>query len=249
MTGSAAVVHRPGWYVARSAGSPRREGHPDPGAVGAGAGVDGARVAELECGSAGREDAEQFQPAAIQEPQGEPAGEGAAPRPAPGQLRPGGRRPTPRPGARSARHRQGGGVRPLPGGALDDAAQVLHARYDKIELPPVRPVVTRVERYLGRCPCCGGVTLGAGPGRDGRGLAVRRLDPGAGPPPGVEGPSVRKRTVAACTRCHQRDPAASRSSWRWADAKKDFEAELEIALSMTRSMVPWRISAASARMG
>src|SRR5215213_4913664 len=43
--------------------------------------------------------------------------------------------------------------------ALGEAAQVLHARYDKIELPPVRPVVTRVERYLGRCPCCGGVTL------------------------------------------------------------------------------------------
>src|SRR3954468_5599528 len=42
--------------------------------------------------------------------------------------------------------------------ALDDAAQVLHARYDKVELPPVRPVVTRVERYLGRCPCCGGAT-------------------------------------------------------------------------------------------
>ena len=31
--------------------------------------------------------------------------------------------------------------------ALGEAAQVLHARYDKIELPPVRPVVTRVERY------------------------------------------------------------------------------------------------------
>src|SRR5215218_9734848 len=43
--------------------------------------------------------------------------------------------------------------------ALGEAAQVLHARYDKIELPPVRPVVTRVERYLGRCPCCGGTTL------------------------------------------------------------------------------------------
>src|SRR3954464_4133859 len=43
--------------------------------------------------------------------------------------------------------------------ALGEAAQVVHARYDKIELPPVRPVVTRVERYLGRCPCCGGATL------------------------------------------------------------------------------------------
>src|SRR5687768_3844536 len=43
--------------------------------------------------------------------------------------------------------------------ALAEADQRLHARYDKVELPPVRPVVTRVERYLGRCPCCGGTTL------------------------------------------------------------------------------------------
>src|SRR3982751_1194951 len=43
--------------------------------------------------------------------------------------------------------------------ALGEADQVLHAHYDKVELPPIRPVVTRVERYLGRCPCCGGATL------------------------------------------------------------------------------------------
>ncbi len=43
--------------------------------------------------------------------------------------------------------------------ALNDADQVLHGRYDKIDLPKVRPMVTRVERYAGRCPCCGGVTL------------------------------------------------------------------------------------------
>ena len=36
---------------------------------------------------------------------------------------------------------------------------MLHGRYDKIDLPLVRPVVTRVERYAGHCPCCGGVTL------------------------------------------------------------------------------------------
>jgi transposase len=41
--------------------------------------------------------------------------------------------------------------------AEDD--QVLHARYDRIDLPPVRPVVTRVERYAGHCPCCGGITV------------------------------------------------------------------------------------------
>lgn len=42
---------------------------------------------------------------------------------------------------------------------LGEADQVLHGRYDKIELPVVRPVVTRVERYAGHCPCCRGVTL------------------------------------------------------------------------------------------
>src|SRR5512135_1968858 len=44
-------------------------------------------------------------------------------------------------------------------GPLSDADQRLHARYDKIDLPPVRPVVTRVERYAGYCRCCGGATL------------------------------------------------------------------------------------------
>src|SRR3954462_10214992 len=43
--------------------------------------------------------------------------------------------------------------------ALGEGDQRLHARYDNIELPPVRPVVTRVERYRGHCPCCGGTTL------------------------------------------------------------------------------------------
>jgi transposase len=47
--------------------------------------------------------------------------------------------------------------------ALNDADQVLHGRYDKIDLPVVRPMVTRVERYAGHCPCCGGVTLAAIP--------------------------------------------------------------------------------------
>jgi transposase len=43
--------------------------------------------------------------------------------------------------------------------ALDAADQRLEARYDKVDLPPVRPVVTRVERYAGRCRCCGHTTL------------------------------------------------------------------------------------------
>ncbi len=43
--------------------------------------------------------------------------------------------------------------------ALAEADHVLHGRYDKIDLPQVAPVVTRVERYAGRCCCCGGTTL------------------------------------------------------------------------------------------
>jgi transposase len=41
---------------------------------------------------------------------------------------------------------------------LGEADQVLAARYDKIDLPAVKPIVTRVERYAGHCPCCGTVT-------------------------------------------------------------------------------------------
>ena len=43
--------------------------------------------------------------------------------------------------------------------SLGETDQVLHGRYDKLDLPPVRPVVTRIERYAGHCACCGGVTL------------------------------------------------------------------------------------------
>ena len=39
--------------------------------------------------------------------------------------------------------------------ALEAEAQPLQRRYDKIEIPPVRPVVTRVEQYGGVCPDCG----------------------------------------------------------------------------------------------
>jgi transposase len=46
---------------------------------------------------------------------------------------------------------------------LTDTDHVLHGRYDKIDLPVVRPLVTRVERYAGHCACCGGVTLAAIP--------------------------------------------------------------------------------------
>ena len=47
--------------------------------------------------------------------------------------------------------------------AFAAADHALDARYDKVDLPQVRPVVTRVERYAGRCTCCGATTLAAVP--------------------------------------------------------------------------------------
>ena len=43
--------------------------------------------------------------------------------------------------------------------ALDEADQALAGRFDKVDLPMVTPVVTRVERYAGHCRGCGGTTL------------------------------------------------------------------------------------------
>jgi len=41
------------------------------------------------------------------------------------------------------------------GGAVEAHEQHVHAVYDKIELPPIRPIVSRVEQYAGQCPHCG----------------------------------------------------------------------------------------------
>src|SRR6266704_4847270 len=45
-------------------------------------------------------------------------------------------------------------VCPHCGEGVSEAGQSLHAVYDKIELPPVQPIVTRVEQYCGRCAGC-----------------------------------------------------------------------------------------------
>jgi transposase len=44
------------------------------------------------------------------------------------------------------------------GGALSEADQILHHAYDKVDIPPVKPVVTRVEIYYGGCPGCSQAT-------------------------------------------------------------------------------------------
>ena len=81
--------------------------------------------------------------------------------------------PGPRPGThRAASVGRAGGGRPLHpdpdnviiakakscphcGHGVQQADQQLHAVYDKIEIPPVKPVVTRVQQYGGDCAHCG----------------------------------------------------------------------------------------------
>jgi transposase len=46
-------------------------------------------------------------------------------------------------------------VCPHCGDGVSEAGPSLQAVYDKIEVPPVKPIVTRVERYGGRCAGCG----------------------------------------------------------------------------------------------
>src|ERR1700690_2711951 len=41
---------------------------------------------------------------------------------------------------------------------LADEDQSLSSQYDKIDIPPVKPIITRVERYTGHCSHCGGNT-------------------------------------------------------------------------------------------
>ncbi|MFQ4139892.1 IS66 family transposase [Nodosilinea sp. PGN35] len=43
---------------------------------------------------------------------------------------------------------------PYCGTEVDPSGQQLKAVYERIDLPQVRPQVTRVERYGGQCPCC-----------------------------------------------------------------------------------------------
>ena len=42
--------------------------------------------------------------------------------------------------------------------ALSQADLSLLARYDKVDLPKVKPIVTRVELFAGHCRCCGQTT-------------------------------------------------------------------------------------------
>lgn len=39
--------------------------------------------------------------------------------------------------------------------AIPAEVQRLHSRYDRIGLPKIQPIVTRVERYQGQCKACG----------------------------------------------------------------------------------------------
>jgi transposase len=118
--------------------------------------------------------------------------------------------------------------------ALADADQTLDARYDKIDLPKVRPVVTRVERYAGHCRCCGAATLAAVP---------EGLEPGTPFSPNIVALAMYLRFVHAVS--YQRlsrlllDLFALRISEGALDAafrrgKPQFDADVAIILSRLR---------------
>ena len=71
---------------------------------------------------------------------------------------------------------------------LDAADQKLAARYDKVDLPLVRPPVTRVERHGGQCRHCGRTTLAPVP---------EGLEPGTPLSPNVVALAVYLRVVHA----------------------------------------------------
>ena len=62
------------------------------------------------------------------------------------------------------------------GGAVQAHEQHPHAVYDKIELPPITPIVTRVEQYGGQCPHCGQLVCGPSPGGNGARHTLWGLD-------------------------------------------------------------------------
>src|SRR5215470_11066791 len=48
------------------------------------------------------------------------------------------------------------------GAVLDEAEQELAKEYDHIDIPPIRPITTRIELFRATCPCCKArVTAGA----------------------------------------------------------------------------------------
>ena len=49
------------------------------------------------------------------------------------------------------------------GAEMGETGQQIRERYDKIDIPPIEPIVTRVERYDCRCPQCGAAQLAAVP--------------------------------------------------------------------------------------
>src|SRR5215510_11025458 len=40
------------------------------------------------------------------------------------------------------------------GAVLDEAGQELAKEYDHIDIPPIRPITTRIELFRATCPCC-----------------------------------------------------------------------------------------------
>src|SRR5450755_4837685 len=65
------------------------------------------------------------------------------------------------------------------GAALEEAGQELARVWDHVDLPPIKPITTRINLFRATCPCCK-ARYREGAGRQARGLAVRSRHKGCG---------------------------------------------------------------------
>ena len=60
--------------------------------------------------------------------------------------------------------------------ALPEISQTTQQVYDRFELPPIKPDVTQVRLFGGRCACCGERVIAAAPAGLETGFAIRSVD-------------------------------------------------------------------------
>ena len=146
LTGSRGSDSKLGMYFGRANSlQPRRAGRSRPGVFRAGAHRRTRAAAQRSA-----QDAQQLLPASIGRPEGEPARAGP-------KVRKG------RPGVARELAEHPDDVREVFAATCTgcgqpvtpaDQPELAHA-YDHIDLPPLRPIVTRVNLHRGACPCCG----------------------------------------------------------------------------------------------
>jgi transposase len=66
------------------------------------------------------------------------------------------------------------------GAALEEAGQDLARAWDHVDLPPIKPITTRINLFRATCPCCKARVTAQAPADMPGGLAVRTRHKGCG---------------------------------------------------------------------